>query len=208
MDAEVAIVGTGPGGGMAATRLATSGLKTIVLEQRSLPRPKPCGGAMPARIASVIDWDFDGLVESRVHAIRNLLDHGQDQLVDTASSILMVSRPRFDAYLIERATALAKGDIQLREQFRVTSVHEDDDGVTLRATDGASIRARYVIAADGAYSKIARTLGLNRDVKAGIAMDAEVEVDPEIFEREEPARRSTTSVCLMGMAGFSRKPTL
>lgn len=184
MDADVVIVGTGPAGGMAACRLAASGLKTLVLEQRTLPRPKPCGGAMPSRVTQVIDWDFEALIESRVHAVRNLYNYSLEQVAPTVSPILMVSRPQFDQYLIERALTLGKGDVQLRESVRVASVVENAAGVEVRSASGDVIHARYLIAGDGAYSKVARGLGLNRDVQSGVALDAEVEVSPEVYAVE------------------------
>jgi geranylgeranyl reductase family protein len=200
MDADVAIVGTGPGGGMAACRLAGTGLKTILLEQRTLPRPKPCGGAMPARVTQVIDWDFDSLIESRTRTVRNLCDYEQEQIVDTTSPILMVSRPQFDQHLVARALRLSNGGVRLRERFRVTSVEEDAGGITVRSA-GESLRVRYLVAADGAHSRIARSLGLNRDPTMGIAMDAEVDVDAAVYEQER-TRATFNYFCLPNGYGW------
>lgn len=41
---DVVVVGAGPGGSVAAKRCLESGLKTLLLEKRRLPRDKVCSG--------------------------------------------------------------------------------------------------------------------------------------------------------------------
>ena len=43
---DVAIVGSGPAGALAAYELAKAGLRCVVLERESLPRYKVCGGGL------------------------------------------------------------------------------------------------------------------------------------------------------------------
>jgi flavin-dependent dehydrogenase len=43
---DVIIVGTGPAGSTAARYAAAAGLDTLVLEKKTLPRVKACGGAV------------------------------------------------------------------------------------------------------------------------------------------------------------------
>ena len=86
---------------MAACRLASSGLRVVILEKSTLPRPKPCGGAMPLAVTEMLDWDITDLVERRISLVRNQFDHAQDRQTATRAPILMVSRPRFDQHLID-----------------------------------------------------------------------------------------------------------
>jgi geranylgeranyl reductase family protein len=187
---------------MAACALADSGLKVLILDAANLPRPKPCGGAMPSAVRRVIPWDFDALVENRVPRVRNQFNFEQTHdFSSEGAPILMVNRARFDLYWIERALDAGRGNVELRDEFRVVAVEEDENGVTLRGGGGDMVRASYVVAADGAYSKTARMLGLNRGAILGAAMDAEVEVTPEVYEAERE-RATFNFFCLPNGYGW------
>ena len=48
-DADVIVVGAGPVGSALATMLGLRGLRTLLIDQATFPRDKPCGeGLMPA----------------------------------------------------------------------------------------------------------------------------------------------------------------
>ena len=174
---------------MAACRLAASGLRVVVLEKETLPRRKPCGGGIPAQATRLFDWDVTPYVDAQIHTIRTFYNH--TLCVDRAREVplLMVDRSRFDQHLIERAVAQGGGQLMLREGFRVAGVEEDEAGVTITARDGERVRASFLIAADGAFSRTAACLGLKADKPPAVAIDAEVEVEPEVFEAE--AHRAT-----------------
>jgi geranylgeranyl reductase family protein len=155
----------------------------VILEKETLPRVKPCGGAMPGGMKQFFDWDISEVIESEVAVQRNLLNYEREAMTRTHAPILFVNRSRFDQHLVERALRLGAGRITLREGFVMRDI-EEDGGVTLRSSKGESIRARYVIAADGATSRTARTLKLNVGRKIAAAVDAEVVVTPEVFAIE------------------------
>ena len=46
MNYDVIVAGAGPGGATAARELVRRGLKVVLLEQKALPRYKPCGGCL------------------------------------------------------------------------------------------------------------------------------------------------------------------
>ena len=196
MKVEVAIIGAGPAGGMAALRLARTGLRVALLEKARLPRPKACGGAIPAAMRSFFDWDLTPLIEAEITAVRFLCNHALP--VDqsrSANPLMMVQRSRFDAGLIERAVATGHGNLLVREGFPVARVDETAGGVTIRGESSETIQADFVIAADGAMSKTARALGLARSAPLGVALDAEIVVAPEVFEAER-GRATFNLFCL------------
>jgi geranylgeranyl reductase family protein len=184
MRVDVAIVGTGPAGGAAANALATSGLSTVVLEQYELPRIKPCGGLLPAALGRLSGLPLETWAEHRVQQFEfsyNFTRQHSDH--DTNIELLLVNRARFDAALIERAIAAANGGVELRENHRVQTLEEHDDGIALQTRNGESIAARYVIAADGANSRCARALGLQTNTTLAVAVDAEVEVSAGCYHQ-------------------------
>jgi geranylgeranyl reductase family protein len=180
---DVVVVGAGPGGGMAACRLAKRGVSVLVVDRQTLPRPKACGGALPNGVRALVDWDLDPLIEARVWCQEFV--HGFNRRSDverTAEPALFVERARFDHHFVERALSLGSGRVSLRQGQFIRGAAEDADGVWLTTNSGEAIRCSYVIAADGASSHVARSIGLFR-APAGAAIDATVRLTAEAMER-------------------------
>ena len=189
---DVVIVGTGPGGGMAACRLAGRGLNVLVLEKDHLPRPKACGGAMPGYVRHLLDWSIEPLIRASVDTQLYRYDHSDPaRQVSMPDPMILVDRPSFDRHFIDRAVRRGGGRIALRQGAAVRHADEDDDGVTLTLRTAETIRARYVIAADGASSVVARSAGLYLR-SAGAAVDAAVHVRNDVFAAER--HRATFNV--------------
>lgn len=186
MKIDVAIIGAGPGGGMAACRLAQTGLNVLILEKASLPRHKPCGGGIPTGVNKIIDWDITDFIEREIPNIKNLYNYELPKIVSIQHSpILMVNRSRFDYHLIERSVALGNGRVELRDEFDVTHVEETNAGIVIEGKNQEKIQADFLIAADGVFGKTAQYLGLKPGKMYCAAIDAEVEVTPEVYEAEK-----------------------
>ena len=168
---------------MAACRLAGRGMSILVVDRQTLPRPKACGGALPNGVRALVDWDIDRLIEARVWRQEFVQDfNGRSEVEQTMEPALFVERARFDHHFVERAVALGAGRVSLRQGLFIRHAAEDEDGVQLTATSGEAIRCSYLIAADGASSHVARSIGLFR-APAGAAVDATVRLTPEALER-------------------------
>jgi len=66
---DAIVVGAGPGGSTAVRELARRGRKVVLLEQKALPRYKPCGGCLSLKIDRILDLQFRPLVERTVRLI-------------------------------------------------------------------------------------------------------------------------------------------
>jgi geranylgeranyl reductase len=155
---DVVVVGGGPAGATAAHELACAGRKVLLLDRAW--RTKPCGGAVPPQLLR----DFkipQSLLVARVNTARVISP--TDKRVDIPVGdgfVGMVDRDVFDEWLRQRAaTAGAE-----RRTGAFTQFSRDTDGTAIlmytegRSRHGATrtVRARYVIGADGALSPIAR----------------------------------------------------
>lgn len=152
---DIAVIGGGPSGATAAHDAACLGLRVLLLDKAG--RIKPCGGAVPPRL--IQDFEIpDHLIVAKVSSARIIspTDRKVDMPID-GSYVGMVDRDVFDEWLRDRA---AKAGAERRTG---TYMSLDRDGygtpiITYKGKQGRqeSVRARIVIGADGALSKVAR----------------------------------------------------
>jgi geranylgeranyl reductase len=152
---DLAVVGGGPAGATAAHDAARMGLNVVLLDKAG--RIKPCGGAIPPRL--IRDFDIpDDLIVARINSARIVSPSARKVDMPIENSYVgMVDREHFDEWLRERARAA--GAERLTGSFE--TFRRDRDGTALldyatKEKEPRTIRARVVIAADGALSKLAR----------------------------------------------------
>ena len=182
-DWDVIVVGAGPGGATCAWKCAEAGLKTLLLERAAtLPRYKPCGGGIPVsltRYVSGLDHP-EQFADLTVTHLRHSWK-GKDPVLarmetatGAASEVWMVQRPRFDAFLVSQAQSHGA---TVSTDVRVTAVDIDNDGVTVRGSDGQAWRARHVVGADGAKGIVGGRVGLRLARRYGMAREIEIPFD-------------------------------
>jgi geranylgeranyl reductase family protein len=183
LDVDALIVGAGPGGSTAAYHLARHGLNILMVEKASFPREKVCGdGLTPRAVVQLrrlgIDVDdprFERHQGLRIYSRRVTLELPWPELEDFPGFGLVMTRAEFDELLARHAE---KAGARLMEHTEALAPMQDDGwvtGATIRhGEDGpeTSVRARFVIAADGAASRFASQAGVRRDTAKPLGIAA------------------------------------
>ncbi len=166
------VVGAGPAGGSSAYHLAKRGRAVLVLEREALPRYKPCGGGVSPIVQTWFDFDFTPAISLIVKKIHYTWQMGDPQMVEleTSESVWMVRRDVFDHYLIQQAQKLGA---EVRDSTSVKGLEWKSDRWLVK-TEHEVLEAKYLVAADGAKSMMAKWLGF-RERKQRMAAALEVE---------------------------------
>jgi menaquinone-9 beta-reductase len=180
--ADVAVIGAGPGGSVAAQRLAEKGLKIVLLEWKKVPWVKTCGDLVTREGLKALE--HGGLNEwaDQFSPVKKLRFTSPDEQVLDVPLIgepiaRIIPRRQLDERLVQSAVAAG---VELFDDTRVRSVKINNSDASVSA-DGVSVKAQMVILADGSHAPITRSLGLFRDQVDLIAVRQYLagEVDPE-----------------------------
>jgi geranylgeranyl reductase family protein len=184
-DADVIVVGAGPGGSATAFHLASHGLDVLLLEKSEFPREKVCGDGLTPRavkqlVAMGVDIDAPGWTRNkglRVIGGGIRLELDWPELLTYPNYGLTRTRLDFDEILAKRAT---KAGARLQTSTTVTEPVVDERTqrvVGVRGTVGeekqpAEYRAPLVVAADGVSGRFPLALGLGKrdDRPIGVAV--------------------------------------
>ena len=174
------IIGAGPAGSSSAYHLAQKGHSVLILDKANFPRSKSCGGGVSPAIADWFDFDFDSVVQNHVSQVKYTFKMGDPAEVELqdVTPMWMVERSEFDNFLIEQATgkgAEFKSGIEVRE----VKLAGDTWQVS---TNNGQFESKYLIAADGANSKIARSLGF---AEPQLVAAASLQVPGELSDRRK-----------------------
>ncbi|PRZ39106.1 geranylgeranyl reductase family protein [Antricoccus suffuscus] len=185
-DADVIVVGAGPGGSAAAYYAALAGLNVLLLEKGIFPRDKVCGdGLTPRAVKSIVGMGID-TSEGKPGAdginggwIRNKglrvigggmrLELDWPELASFPDYGLVRPRQDFDELLARQAQ---KAGANLIEAANVTGPITDDTGRVVGVTAKVGpdkkpmqYRARAVISADGMGGRLGLATGVERNEK-------------------------------------------
>lgn len=165
--AEVAIVGAGPTGLALAVTLAAAGIESVVLDRQAEGANTSRAVVAHARTLEVLDelgasgeLIARGLPISRFtvrDGSRRLLTISFDGLPTPHPYALMVPQYETESVLLARLRALG-GDVH--RPYEVATAVPDEDGVTLTLTGGETLRAGYVVGADGMRSAVRAASGI------------------------------------------------
>ena len=177
---DVAIIGSGPSGASAAFKLAENGISTVIIEKETLPRYKTCGGGFVYRGRRKMPFDVSSVVDREFHKIDIYFNKAGLHLSSEREEpiISMIMRDEFDNLIVEKSKALG---VTLLEDHILKDI--TFGAQTILHTSQGDIEAKFVIAADGALSRTAKMAGWEETRHLIPALEYEVEVSPEDFER-------------------------
>jgi menaquinone-9 beta-reductase len=188
---DVVVVGAGPSGAACAFWLADAGWDVVVVEKKEFPREKTCGdGLTPRAVRQLADMDLEGALAGS-HRYDGLRAFGFGRSIDMRwpehpnfpDYGYTITRHDLDGLVAEHAAAAGATLLQGTE---VTAPVVDEGatpsgplptlaGVAVKekgAAGSRTIKARYVVVADGSNSRVGRMLGTSRrrDFPMGMAL--------------------------------------
>jgi geranylgeranyl reductase family protein len=152
---DVLIVGAGPAGSFAAERLAAGGARVALFDGRPEGEPKACGGGVTAKALKA--WPhLLGAVGRTVIELDLYSPSGQRLHLELDEPFAIYSRVAFDSYLRDRAQAA--GAEVISKKISARAVTRTTNGWSVRDAGVVQWTTKFLVAADGANSGIAKKL--------------------------------------------------
>lgn len=163
---DVVVVGAGPAGAAAAITLARANRQVMLVDKAAFPRDKCCGDGLTTLAlreletlgldpATVPNWRTVEAAWLRSPSGREI----RVPLPPAGQGIFAATTPRreLDAALVDLART-AGADV--REGHALTGISQHERHVDVELSGIGTVRARYVIAADGMWSPTRKLLGI------------------------------------------------
>lgn len=166
---DVIVVGAGPGGSVAAKRCAQNGFRTLLLEKRRLPREKVCTGMIMGVWAhDIVKQEFGDVPQEVLvdpHYLSGHMLHFPDvepQVIEWQTPIAW--RRDLDFWMNQRAE---EEGTEIWDRTRVLGITQTKSQCRVTVKKGKEeqeLSARFVIGADGATSRVRKSLFPNLKV--------------------------------------------
>jgi len=155
-DYDIAVIGAGPSGVMAAWKAASAGSRTVLLEKEENPGRKVCAeGVLDNALTDAEIEPRDEFVSSKIlGAILYAPD--ESKKVDVKGAGFVLDKPRFLSILADRARS---SGAEIRYGATVEEITRDGETVLVSGKRGNvpyTLRCKIVVGCDGVASLLAR----------------------------------------------------
>ena len=193
-EAGVIVVGAGPTGLLLAGDLAAAGIPVTLVERHEHGSELTRAFAVHARTLEQLDQR--GVAETLVSRGRpisslRLFDRASADLSRLPSRypyVLVVPQYETEGALLRRAEAAG---VEFVRPAELTGLSQDAQGVTAKLADGRSLRAAYLVGADGHRSTVRRLIG---EPFPGRSVIKSVMLADVLLQTEPPASVAANSV--------------
>ena len=184
LEVPVLIVGAGPVGMVASILLAHQGVPSLVVERHASVKDAPCAHVVNARTfeilraagidrAAIAAACSDPSDSGRVRWVTTLTGEelgslpfegqGDDAFAFTPTPLRNLSQHRLEPILLEHLRRQPHASVRFSHEWEAAV--QDAGGVTSRIRDAATgrpfeVRSRWLLAADGAGSRVRKALGI------------------------------------------------
>jgi geranylgeranyl reductase family protein len=189
---DVVVVGAGPAGASCSYWLADAGWDVVVVEKKEFPREKTCGdGLTPRAVRQLADMGLENALDGshRYHGLRafgyghsiemcwpehpNFPDYGYTITRHDLDGLVAVRAAEVGAALWQgtEVTALLEGEGAAPGAS--SAVLPTLSGVTVNdksSVRSRTVKARYIVVADGSNSRVGRMLGTSRQRQLPLGM--------------------------------------
>ena len=168
---DVIVVGAGPAGVASALKCTKKGYNTLLLEREQPGRHKPCGGIIPTLCADLLEEEFgvklppDVMCSPKTLGLFYVPPSGRANGGDLRNyKLFNLDRDRFDQWLCETAEGsgvkvlYGAKFLEFHRSGMIKVMVKEKESIT-------EIKSRYLIGADGVFSKVRRQLYPNLEWK-------------------------------------------
>lgn len=187
MHYDIVVVGSGVAGSMTALTAARHGLRTAILEKETLPRYKTCGGGLTYQAMQLLPPLPETVLEYEGQEV-DICFMEQDWNFRVQRQVPIVSmamRSSLDHFITQQAIATGA---DLHQDTLLKNIRRENQVLHFETSKG-TFTAPFVIAADGASSRVAKTLGWKKETRV-LARALEYEVYTSEAEHQRLSERT------------------
>lgn len=182
MTYDAVIVGAGPSGSYLGYLLAKAGYRIVIVDKEVFPRDKVCGGGLSQKTVDLVEFDISPVIQRKMMGAY-LNYQNQDTVIKDLGERggAAVLRSEFDQYILEQARSAGATFLS---DCAFVDLQKSGDIVNVSTSKG-EYQAKFVIGADGVFSKVRKTVFGNDLVTYMPALEALVYVSPDVIDRFE-----------------------